>query len=140
MSRRSRINSGSASMELVLITPAVLVLLLLTVAGGRLVLARERVDAAARDAARAATIARSPAAASADATQAADARLAESGVTCRTLDVKVDVADFRPGGTVTTTISCSVDLSDLTLLGVPGTRTITSAAVDTVDTLRGVNP
>ena len=140
MSRPSRTDSGSASMELVLITPAVLVLLLLTVAGGRLVLARERVDAAARDAARAGTIARSPITAQSDATRAADTRLAEAGVTCRTLDVNVDVTNFRPGGTVSTTISCTVDLSDLTLLGVPGTRTITSTAVETVDSLRGVNP
>lgn len=127
-------------MELVLITPAVLVLLLLVVAGGRLVLARERLDAAARDAARAGTIARTASTANADATRVADARLADAGVTCRNLDVNVDVTDFRPGGTVTTTVTCTVDLADLTLLGVPGTRTITSRAVETVDTLRGVSP
>lgn len=127
-------------MELVLITPAILVLLLFVVAGGRLVLARERVDAAARDAARAGTIARSAAAAQADATKAAEARLADAGVTCGTLDVKADVTDFRPGGTVTTTITCTVDLGDLTLLGVPGSRTITAVAAETVDTLRGVAP
>ena len=140
MTARSRTERGSASMELVLITPAVLVLLLFVVAGGRLVLARERVDAAARDAARAGTIARSAPSAQVDARRAADSRLADAGVTCRTLDVIVDVTDFRPGGTVTTTITCTVDLADLTLLGVPGTRTITSTAVETVDTLRGVSP
>lgn len=140
MTTRATKERGSASMELALITPAVLVLLLFVVAGGRLVLARERVDAAARDAARAGTIARSGSTAEADARRAADARLAGAGVTCRTLDVNVDVTDFRPGGTVTTTISCTVDLADLTLLGVPGTRTITSTAVETVDTFRGVAP
>lgn len=138
MTTRSRNERGSASMELVLITPAVLLLLLFVVAGGRLVLSRERVDAAARDAARAGTIARSAPTAQADARRAANARLAEAGVTCRTLDVHVDLTDFRPGGTVTTTINCTVDLADLTLLGVPGTRTITSTAVETVDTFRGV--
>ena len=137
---RTWIERGSASMELVLITPAVLVLLLFVVAGGRLVLARERVDAAARDAARAGTIARNASTAQADARRAADDRLADAGVTCRTLDVNVDITNFRPGGTVATTISCTVDLADLTLLGVPGTRTVTSTAVETVDTLRGVAP
>ena len=127
-------------MELVLITPAVLVLLLLVVAGGRLALARERVDAAARDAARAGTIARSPGAARAEAILAARGRLADAGVTCRTLAVTVDVADFRPGGTVSTTITCTVGLGDLTLVGVPGTRTVTATAVETVDTLRGTFP
>src|SRR3954468_20752445 len=108
MSTRTKSDRGSASMELVLITPVVLVLLLFVVAGGRLVLARERVDAAARDAARAGTIARSAPTAQADARRAADDRLAEAGVTCRTLDLNVDVTDFRPGGTVATTISCTV--------------------------------
>ena len=139
MTSRGRSDAGSASMELVLITPAVLVLLLFVVAGGRLVLARERVDAAARDAARAGTIARNPTAAQADATSTANTRLADAGVTCRVVDVKVDVTDFRPGGTVTTTVVCTVDLADLTLLGVPGTRTISSTAVETVDTFRGAS-
>src|SRR3954468_23359743 len=108
MSTRTKSDRGSASMELVLITPAVLVLLLFVVAGGRLVLARERVDAAARDAARAGTIARSPAAARADATAAANPRLAEAGVTCRSFEVNVDVTNFRPGGDVASTVTCTV--------------------------------
>jgi Flp pilus assembly protein TadG len=140
MTVRQRDERGGSSMELVLMTPAVLVLLLFVVAGGRLVLAREHVDAAARDAARAGTIARSAVSAEAEATRVADARLADAGVTCRTLHVNVDLTDYRPGGTVTTTIDCTVDLSDLTLLGVPGTRTITATAVETVDTFRGVTP
>ena len=48
---------GSASLELVLVTPVVLLLLLFVVCAGRLAEARADVDRAARDAARAASIA-----------------------------------------------------------------------------------
>ncbi len=51
---------GSAAVELVLATPVLVALMLLAVAGGRLASARGEVDAAARDAARAASIGRTP--------------------------------------------------------------------------------
>lgn len=140
MIRRWRSEAGSASLELVLLTPVLLVLLLLVVAGGRLALARERVDAAARDAARSGTIARTAVDARADAIAAAQARLDDEGVSCRNLDVVVDTAAFAPGGHVAATVTCTVDLDDLTLLGVPGTRTVTATAVETVDRFRGTSP
>jgi Flp pilus assembly protein TadG len=131
---------GSASIELVLLTPVLLVLLLLVVAGGRLAGARGAVDAAARDAARAGTIARSPGDARRDALAAAAARLDEGSVGCRDLTVDVDASDFRAGGSVAVTVTCSVDLGDLTLLRVPGARDITSHAVEPVDAFRGTRP
>jgi Flp pilus assembly protein TadG len=139
MIRRRHRETGGASLELVLLTPVFLVLLLLVVAGGRLALARERVDAAARDAARSGTIARTAEQARADAINAATARLEDEGVTCRSLDVVVDTQEFAPGGSVTATVTCTVDLGDLTLLGMPGSRTVTSTAVETVDRFRGTD-
>lgn len=131
---------GSASIELVMLTPVLLVLLLLVVAGGRLADARGAVDAAARDAARAGTIARSPGDARRDALAAAEARLDEGSVGCRNLTVDVDESDFRPGGSVAVTVTCSVDLGDLTLLRVPGIRDIITHAVEPVDAFRGTRP
>jgi len=128
---------GSVSIELVLLTPVLLVLLLLVVAGGRLADARGAVDAAARDAARAGTIARSPGDARRDALAAAEARLSAGSVGCRDLTVDVDTSDFRAGGSVAVSVTCSVDLGDLTLLRVPGTRDISTHAVEPVDTFRG---
>jgi Flp pilus assembly protein TadG len=128
---------GSASIELVLLTPVLLILLLLVVAGGRLTGARGAVDAAARDAARAGTIARSPGDARRDAVAAAEARLDEGSVSCRNLTVDVDSSDFRAGGSVAVTVTCSVDLGDLTLLRVPGTQDISAHAVEPVDAFRG---
>lgn len=132
-------DDGAASVEMVLLTPALLVLLLLVVAGGRLAGARSQVDAAARDAARAGTIARSPGDARRDALEAARARLDAGSVGCRMLTVAVDTAGFRAGGQVATTVTCIVDFGDLTLLGLPGARTVSASAVEPVDTFRGIN-
>ena len=132
-----RVDQGAASVEMVLLTPALLVLMLLVVAGGRLAGTRGQVDAAARDAARAGTIARSPGDARREALEAARTRLDAGSVGCRTLTVAVDTAGFRAGGHVATTVTCIVDLGDLTLLSLPGARTVSASAVEPVDTFRG---
>lgn len=127
---------GAAAVEVVLVTPALLCLLLLVVGGGRLVDARAQVDAAARDAARAATFTRSAGAARTESLAAAKSRLAGGGVTCRSLDVVTDTAAFQPGGAVTTTVTCTVDLGDLTLLRLPGTKAISATAAEPIDVFR----
>lgn len=131
---------GSASVELVLATPILVALMLLAVAGGRLASSRGEVDAAARDSARAASIARSPAAAERDGGAAAEATLADRDITCQDLAVSIDLTDFRPGGSVTSTVACTVGLGDLTGLGLPGRRTVTATFAAPVDRYRGVTP
>jgi len=129
---------GSAAVELVLVTPVLVALMLFVVAGGRLASARADVDAAARDSARAASIARSPAQAERDGKQATEAAL--HAMSCPTATVTIDTSDFRPGGTVAATVTCEVDLADLTGLGLPGHRAISSRFVEPIDAFRGVTP
>src|SRR5258707_12569202 len=74
--RRER---GSMSVELVVIAPGLIGLLLLVGAGGRVVEAQGHLDGAARDAARAASLAGSPAQASPVALQAAQSNLGPTG-------------------------------------------------------------
>ncbi|MGH2690367.1 MAG: TadE/TadG family type IV pilus assembly protein [Actinomycetota bacterium] len=131
---------GSASVELVLVTPVLVLLMLFAVAGGRLASSRAEVDAAARDAARAASIARSGPAAERDGLAAAEATMADRGLSCRQLDVTIHTVDFRPGGTVAAVVTCAVDLADLTGLGLPGSRSVSSRFVEPVDLFRGVSP
>lgn len=126
------------SVELVLVTPVLLVLLLLMVAAGRLAQARADVDAAARDAARAASFARDVQGAEQVGREAARTRLREGGVTCRRLDLRVDTAAFAADGSVTATVSCTVDLGDLTGLRLPASRTVESSFSEPVDAFRGV--
>jgi Flp pilus assembly protein TadG len=129
---------GSAAVELVLVTPVLIALMLFVVAGGRLASSRADVDAAARDSARAASIARSAALAERDGRSAAEATMTDRGVSCRTLAVTIDTGQFRAGGTVAATVSCDVELADLTGLGLLGRRTVMSRFVEPVDTFRGV--
>jgi len=128
--------AGGATIELVLCTPLLLGLLMLAVLAGRVAEARAEVDGAARDAARAASIARDPASASRAAHQAAAATLGQRGVTCRTLTVATDTGAFRAGGVVAVRVTCTIDLADLSLLHVPGSRTVTARFVEPLDTFR----
>ncbi|HVT78727.1 MAG TPA: TadE/TadG family type IV pilus assembly protein [Acidimicrobiales bacterium] len=136
---RFRGDAGSAAAELVLLTPALVAMLLLVVMGGRYAQARADVDAAARDAARAGSIARGPDSAAADGASAARARLHEGDVTCRTLNVALNTGEFRAGGSVTATVTCAVDLADLSGLKLPASRTVTASFTEPIDAYRGTD-
>ena len=92
---------GSMTVEFVLLAPLLLVLVLFLVLAGRVVEAHGQVDGAARDAARAASIARSPAAAD----QAVGADV--NGWCSPPV-----VLGFAPGSqAVTVRLNCALDLS-----------------------------
>lgn len=129
--------NGGATVELLLATPLLLMVLLLVLACGRIATARADVDGAARDAARAASIRRDPASASLAARQAVAATLAQRSITCRQLQVVPDLRAFRPGGWVAVSVTCAVDLRDLTLLPLPGSRAVQSRFVEPIDVFRG---
>ena len=138
--RQSRDNErGSATVELVILTPLLIIVLLFVVALGRLAGARIDVDGVAAQAARAASIARSPQAATSSAQETVTSALDSRHVTCAHLAVSVDTADFTPGGSVAVTVSCAVDLADLTGLGLPGTETVANRAVSPIDEYRSVS-
>lgn len=128
-------DSGSAAVETVLIVPVLVALLMFAVFGGRVATAKNHVVSAAQDAARAASLRDDPAAAAADATATAKSSLAAAGVSCSSHDVSVD-GNLDPGGLVTVRVSCTTPLSDLILLGLPGSRTLTATATERVDTYR----
>ncbi len=136
--RNSTSERGSASVEMVLITPVLVMLLLFVVAVGRLAGARGEVDAAARDAARAAANARS--APEQAALRAAHAALRDRGVECQTLDVGVDTTRFGADGFVEVTVMCTVDLRAVAGIGFPVTPELRATFVAPVDRYRGVNP
>ena len=134
--RLHRDERGSVTVELVLLTPLLILLLLFVVALGRLSGARLDVDGAAAQAARAASIARDPTTATAMAQQTATAALGSDHVTCAQLTVNTDTSQFAPGGSVAVTVTCHVALSDLTGLRLPASESVTSTASSVVDTYR----
>ena len=129
---------GAAAVELTLLVPALLLMLGLLVAGGRLWFARTTVNEAAQTAARAASLARSTYAATTAGREAGAQSMETAGLRCRSTSVLINTAAFgTPAGTpstVTSTITCNVDFSDVMLPGWPGSVELTgrgSAALDT---------
>lgn len=128
---------GSATVEMTLATPLLIALLVfVAVVVHRGVDARLRLDDAAHQAARAASPARTPAAGAEAAEQAAADALARAGLVCEPMTVSADITRFAPGGAVTVTVSCVVDHGDAVLLGIPGSRVVTSTFTSPVDTWR----
>ncbi len=126
---------GSASVEMVLLTPVLLVLLLFVVAAGRLGVARNQLGEAARDAAREASLWRSPAVARQQGADLAVSDLA-GRVGCRDPVVDIDTSALRPGGHVLARVRCTVQLSDLVGLHLGPARSMQATAVAVVDTFR----
>ena len=132
---------GSAAIETVVVVPAFVLFVLLIVYAGRLAVTEQAVEAAAGEAARAASIARTAGQAQRDATTGAAASLRNQGLTCVSQHVAVDTSGFAtPVGSparVSATVTCQVDLSDLALPGLPGARAVTATLTSPIDTYRG---
>lgn len=131
---------GSVAAEVALVTPLLIMLLLFVVFCGRLASAHLKVDDAALQAARAASLSRTAGQATADAEATARSGLARAGVSCRSLTVRSEVGALTPGSTVQVTVTCRIGLSDLGFLSLPGTAEAASSAFSVVDRWRGVAP
>lgn len=138
-SARRSPDQGSVAIEAAIVLPSLIMFLCLALAGGRIVTSEAKIDAAAEDAAREASIHRTAAAAQSAAHAAAAESLADQGIACSSTSVHVDAGGVSVPvgqvGTVTVTVNCTVQLSDL-LLGAPGARTLTSTATSVVDVYR----
>ena len=135
-----RSERGSISVEVAVIAPAFVFLMLLVVYAGKVSEADGNVERAAAEGARAASLRQNPAAAIDDARAVVEANLAAAGVPCSQLDMSVDTSMFEPGGTVTITVRCDASMADVTLLGVPGTRSFTATSTEVIDTYRSDGP
>ena len=138
--RRLYSDEGSAAIEAAIVLPALIMFLCLAIAGGRIVTSGAKIDAAAEDAAREASIHRTAASAQSAARAAAAASLNDQGIKCASTSVNINTGGLNVPvgqvGTVSVTVTCTVHLSDLLLPGVPGARTLTSTATSVVDQYR----
>jgi Flp pilus assembly protein TadG len=133
-----RAQRGSISVELAVLAPGLALLLLLVAAGARVVEVQGHIDGAARDAARAASIARSYTQAVAAAQQAAQADLGTTSLcTPHTIGVRVAGYPAVPltavPGAVTVTVTCQVNMSPFKTLGFGVTKGFTGQAVAPLD-------
>src|SRR5205823_5226834 len=72
--------------------------------------------------------------AAAAAPQTASDALASAGVSCASRSTRVDTGNDHPGGTVTVTLACRVDLSTVTAAVFPGSETLTASFTSPIDT------
>ena len=131
---------GSASIEAAVGLPAFVLFVGLIIFGGRTATTHQAVESAAADAARSASIARTSATAVTAAKDAAQTSLANQDVHCLSVAVAVDASHFSRAvgevATVAVTVECRLDLSDLSVPGVPGTRIIRATMTSPLDTWR----
>ena len=136
---RYRGEEGQAIAELVIVAPVLLLVIVLMVALGRIDSAQGDVTSAARAAVQAAAVQADPADAQTQATQAAQHTLAGAGLTCPSAQITVDTSAFTPGGSVAVTVTCVTSLADVSVPGMPGSKTLTATAVAPIDPYRGMS-
>ena len=131
---------GSAAIEAAVGVPAFVLFVGLIIFGGRTATAHQSVESAAADAARAASIERTSTSARAAAINAATTSLSNQGVHCLHIDVTVDANQFNrtvgQAATVSVRVRCRIDLSDLSVPAVPGSRLISATMTSPIDTFR----
>ncbi len=135
---------GNAALELVLLAPVILFLIGFAIAAGRTSIAQGAVEAAARDAARQASIAPNSGAAQSAAMSSATAALRSDGLDCEPI---VDLPNLgaafgSPIGQsapVTAKVTCQVGLSDLVVPGLPGSLTLRAVFTSPLDPYRSRN-
>jgi hypothetical protein len=116
------------AVEVVILTPVLMMFVMLIAACGRYVAVQGDIQATARDAVRAASLERTVDAAHAAATQIVQQSL-DDGTTCRPLGL----SGFAAGGVVRVDLDCEVSYRGLGLIGLPGSvsvQTMSQAPID----------
>lgn len=136
----ARGDRGSWSVEVAgFFLPCMLLAIVVVAAAFQLAISRLDLESASAAAARAASLQRSATAATTAALQAAETNLAGRSITCAELVVEVDTSRWQRGGSVTVTVTCTVNLSTLASMNaIPGQMTASSTSTAPIDTYRSV--
>ncbi|RSN56589.1 TadE/TadG family type IV pilus assembly protein [Actinomadura sp. WAC 06369] len=133
-------DAGNAVVEVAVLAPLFVLFLAGLLVAMRIQHGSATVAQAAADAARQASIARTAAHAQHAATSSALATLRNRGLHCDPT-VRLDLTGFdRPVGepaAVSAHVTCEIDLADLALPGLPGSRTVTKTHRSPIDPYRG---
>ena len=131
---------GSAAIEAAIVVPAFTLFIGLLIFAGRTAIAHQGIDAVATDAARSASLARTADQAQANAQEAIAYSMTNNNLRCASSSVELDIsglsAPIGTPGMVTATVTCTINLADLSVPGVPGSHTVTATMVSPVDAFR----
>jgi hypothetical protein len=129
-------DQGSMAIEMVLLAPVLIMFVMVVVAFGRYVAVRGDVEAASRDAVRAASSHPSRGAPAHAATKTPAARLhGRWNCTPTRLGGQFDAGDI-----VSITLSCQVPWTDLGLIGLKGSKTVSATSEAPLDLYRRTGP
>jgi hypothetical protein len=135
---RARDERGSLVVELVVLTPVLVVVLLASLVFGRVTESRQQVVEAARAGAEAAAVLPTVGTAQWVGSINAVIDLLGRSHTCAHASITIDTSHFVPGGYVTAHVSCVVLLSDIGFPGLPGSTTVTASSTAPLDPFRSV--
>jgi len=135
---RTREELGSLTVELVVLTPVLFALGLAALAFGRVSEAHQQVVEASRAGAEAAAVLPDAGSARWGAAATAAVGIFDRFHTCAHSQIDTDTRHFYPGGYVTVTVACQVDLSDVSIPGVPASTTVTASATAPIDPYRAI--
>lgn len=135
----ARKEEGQAIAELVIVAPVLLLVVVLMISLGRIDSAEGDVESAARAGVQAAVVQDNPDDAQAQAVAAVASTLGTAGLTCPSPQVSTNTSNFTPGGSVSVTVTCVTSLADVSVPGVPGTKTLSATSFAPIDPYRTVS-
>ncbi len=135
---RRRGDTGSLTVELVVLTPVLLVVAMASLVCGRVVEARQQVVEASRAGAEAAAVLPTVGTAQWVGSMNAVIDLIGRTHTCAHVAISIDTSEFVPGGSVSVHVTCQVLLSDLAFPGLPGSTVVQATATAPLDPYRSV--
>ena len=135
-SRSTAFDQGSASAELVVLTPLLIAFAAVLLLAARLVMAHQAVLDAARTGLEAAVVSSDSRSASANFASVALEDLAASHLVCQSNDLSSDVSNFRPGGIVSVQVACAVALASLGTPGLGGSAIVAASATGVIEPFR----
>ena len=127
---------GSTTLEAAIVVPVTLLIILIIVMGGRIAMANQAINAVA-------SLARDVSSAHRIANATATTSLESNGLHCTSQDVRLDTSGLHAEAgtrrTVGATVTCTVELRDITFPGMPSSTTLTATASSPVDPYRERN-
>jgi hypothetical protein len=138
MRRNRKGECGTAAVEAAVLVPVLVLFAVVAIGFGRYEVFRAELIGDARAGAEAASVMQTPQQAAVAAQAAAAVDELQPGGLCERSRVVTDTSDFSPGGTVSVSVLCSVDLADLGVPGLAGIEGATVAQRAPIDEYRAV--
>jgi Flp pilus assembly protein TadG len=126
------------ALEMVILTPALLLLFMFLLACGRYFQSSSLLESAARDGARSASQARSLNEAQGRVDDAVSRTMSQAVKSCKETASGSITTSFTAGKPLSVEVSCTINYRDLGLLGIGGDTKITKRFTSSVDPYRGV--